>query len=343
VVTGPRAKLRKRWHEVEQIVKFKEKPAKLDKFLGIIHKIVMVDDQKRILEINQVDYCNMLLLKYMESLNVKKLYPTVTPMLTDSSDKVARIDDLPEVVEQLPAGQFASTCRAHIGSLLWLARGSRPDISYAVGKLAKSCHKWTTESDSQLHRIYQYLSGTADKCLRLPIDVRDRGHLRLALYCDADFAGDLNSRKSTSGWIVELVGDRTRVTLDWGSKLQTFVAKSSAESEIVALSTGLARIGLSLQTLLTKLRGNSVGSKREAELTVYCDSATGIAAIKAGSSRAMRYVEKTQGVHLAWLRQVFETSAVNLRFIAGAVNPADVFTKALGSEKLRQLLGRITG
>ena len=139
-----------------------------------------------------------------------------------------------------------------------------------------------------------------------------------------------------------MVGDHTRVVLDWGSKLQTFVAKSSAESELVALSNGLARIGLSMQMLLTKLNRAS-GKQAESELVVHCDSATGIAAVKAGSSKAMRYIEKTQGVHLAWLQQVFSTTAVQLRHIAGSINPADVFTKPLGSEKLKQLLGRITG
>ena len=209
---------------------------------------------------------------------------------------------------------------------------------FAVARLAKSCHAWTVESGVALHRIYQHLTGTCEKRLCLPIDVRDRGDLELRLYTDADFASDLRTRKSTSGWILEISGPTgTRVVLDWGSKLQTFVAKSSAEAEIVAVSTGLARIGLSLQTLLTKLVG------QEAALCVFCDSATGIAAMRAGSSSAMRYIEKTQGVHLAWLQQVFERGLCGLRHIAGADNPADIFTKAMGGEKLKQLLSRILG
>ena len=65
----------------------------------------------------------------------------------------------------VPKGMLANTRRRHVGGLLYLARGSRPDVLYAVVQLAKQVTCWTTQSDQQLHRLMQYIFGTQSKIL----------------------------------------------------------------------------------------------------------------------------------------------------------------------------------
>ena len=64
-------------------------------------------------------------------------------------------------------------------------------------------------------------------------------HCRLGLFQDSDFAGDLEDSKSTSGWILCIVGSRTFVPISWRCKKLTSVSHSSTESEISSLDAGL--------------------------------------------------------------------------------------------------------
>ena len=52
-------------------------------------------------------------------------------------------------------------------------------------------------------------------------------------YSDADWAGDLGDRKSTSGYLYQISGG----AVTWRSKKQSCVALSTAEAEYMALSS----------------------------------------------------------------------------------------------------------
>ena len=67
---------------------------------------------------------------------------------------------------------------------------------------------------------------------------------RLGLFQDADFAGDLEDSKSTSGGSLCVFGSHTFVPISWMCKKQTSVSASSTESEIISLDTGLRLDGL---------------------------------------------------------------------------------------------------
>ena len=118
--------------------------------------------------------------------------------------------------------------------------------------------------------------------------------------------------------------------IEFGTKAQTFVARSSAEAEIVALSRCMAQCGISMQL------------KYKPHLEGFCDAQAAIRAVMAGSSAQMRYIQKTQAVHLAWLRQLFESEDVSLSKIESENNPADIMTKSLPINKFsksRLMLG----
>ena len=211
---------------------------------------------------------------------------------------------------------------------MWLMRATRPDLSWAVVGLAKQVHRWTRQSDRDMHRVYQYLSGTTNRGTRAVVKHCDRDCLQLTAYTDSDFAGSKDSRKSTSGWAVFLTGPAgTQSLVDWGSKLQGFVSRSSAEAEMVAISRCTATRLVGYQQILMEVGLSPV------RVELWTDSKTAMLCVAAGTSKTLRYIAKTQGVHMGWLRDIFEDPLYALKYVAAAVNPADTLTKPLARVK----------
>lgn len=81
-------------------------------------------------------------------------------------------------------------------------------------------------------RILRYLKKTLEK----DIQFRKNGHLKISSYTNADWAGDINDRKSTSEYFT-FVG---RNLVIWRSKKQNAVALPNAKAEFQGMSKGLS-------------------------------------------------------------------------------------------------------
>ena len=218
-------------------------------------------------------------------------------------------------------GQRAGDCRSFIGSLLHLARASRPDISCAVARLARSADKWQVKDDKALEQLIGYIGATSGHALQSRVDALDyKAGLWLDLWVDADHAGE-PSRRSTSGWLLVLRGEHgTHVPIDWASRGQPVVARSSGEAETVALhdalrgvvgvNRGLCASGIPAVDFLERSLGRPV------PLRVLVDATVCKAAAEKGSSTRMRYIRKTQQVDLFWLRDVVQAVGVKLVKVA---------------------------
>ena len=115
-----------------------------------------------------------------------------------------------------------------VGSLQYLSTMTRPDISFAVSNVAKFCSKPSKEHWVAVKRIMRYLKGTLNYGL-----LYKKNKLNTCVgYSDADWAGDVNDRKSTSGYIFQVGG----TAVSWKSQKQSCTALSTAEAEYVALS-----------------------------------------------------------------------------------------------------------
>ena len=92
--------------------------------------------------------------------------------------------------------------------------------------------------------------------------------LKLAVYSDASFAGDLKDSRSTTGGVLCLVGENTFVPLSWICKKQGSVSHSSTEAEVVALDTMVRMEGLPTLHLWEHMvecfsaKGRTVGNNR---------------------------------------------------------------------------------
>jgi hypothetical protein len=129
-----------------------------------------------------------------------------------------------------------------VGSLLYLSICTRPDIAQAVGALARHMAAPTLEQWIAAKHVLKYLKGTAE------MGLNHGGSDGMVGYVDADYAGDINSRRSTTGYVFILNGG----AVTWQSKLQPTVANSTTEAEYMAAGQAV-REALWLRKLMQDL------------------------------------------------------------------------------------------
>ncbi|XP_052882649.1 uncharacterized mitochondrial protein AtMg00810 isoform X4 [Gossypium arboreum] len=117
-----------------------------------------------------------------------------------------------------------------VGKLIYLSH-TRPDIAFGVSVISQFMHAPREKHLEAAYRILRYLKGTPGKGLHFKKDV----NRSIEVYTDADWAGAVNDRRSTSGYCSYVWGN----LVTWRSKKQSVVARSSAESEYQALSHGI--------------------------------------------------------------------------------------------------------
>ena len=225
---------------------------------------------------------------------------------------------------------------------MYVSRASRPDITFATNWLARHVSQWTAQQDKELEHLLGYLRATSGDGLVAEVDVRDRaGGMWLELWVDSDHAGE-PGRRSTTGWILLLRGHHgTCVPIDWASRKQATVARSSGEAETVALHDALGRVvganralcaaGIPAMDAVEKI----IGAKTE--LKVHVDAAVCKAAAEKGTSGQMKYISKSQGVDLFWLRNITQQLDVSLLKTDTKSNLADLLTKPLCGMRTQEL------
>ena len=140
------------------------------------------DRINKTIKINQQMYINRIIAKFkMENAN-----PTSTP--SDTNVFLSKTGEDSEV--QFPFRQA-------IGSLIFAAIVSRPDICYAVGELSKFTENPKLCHVTALKRIFRYLKATTNYCIKYKM----KNCITLEGYTDADFARDVNTRRSTTGYV----------------------------------------------------------------------------------------------------------------------------------------------
>jgi hypothetical protein len=207
-----------------------------------------------------------------------------------------------------------------VGSLLYLACWSRPDISFAVSELSRFVSDPCENHMKAAKHLLRYLQGTRELGLTYshPTNRGPSNKLNcLWGFVDSDWAGCPDSRKSTSGYVLMLNG----AAISWKSKKQSVVALSSAEAEFVAASSMVQEV-IYIQRLLEKL-----GYPQTAPTSVFEDNRTCIAWSEGsvgGSDRAKHIDLREHFVHDAVEAKILKLEAIN-----SADNVADIMTKPL--------------
>jgi len=117
-----------------------------------------------------------------------------------------------------------------VGSLMYAMVCTRPDIAHTVGVLSKFMSKLGKEHWTTVKQVFRYLHGTSDYGLCYQGRPRLDRELDIHGFVDTDWVGDLDQRRSTSGYVFNLFGG----AVSWMSKKQSVVALSTMEEEYMA-------------------------------------------------------------------------------------------------------------
>ncbi|XRB20596.1 retrovirus-related Pol polyprotein [Pseudoscourfieldia marina] len=147
-----------------------------------------------------------------------------------------------------------------VGAILYAAVISRPDLSSTVRVMSHVMSKPPSNFEACKKHVLRYLSGTINRGIKY--NTNSNVPLKLIGYCDASWGDNHENRRSTSGYIFFLNGG----PISWASYLQTTVALSTVESEVMALTEAIKE-AIYIRRLL-----ESLGAAQEGPTIIYTDS-----------------------------------------------------------------------
>lgn len=270
--------------------KFEIKSMNVDCFLGL-----QIEQRKNgSIFVHQSTYANRILEKF----NMKECNAVATP---SDSNKV-----LHGFADSEPTKY---PYREAVGSLMYLSVATRPDIMYAVAIVSRFLEKPTIVHVKAVKRIFKYLKNT----INYGIFYVSGGESQLIGYSDADHAGDIETRRSTSGYIFKYNDGG----IIWSSERQKSVSISTMEAEYIAASEAMKEL-VWIKRLLEEVM------KDDLKIPMY---------FKRSKHIDIRY---------HFVREKFEEGAFVLEYVSSENMIADIFTKSLAKERfdcLRSLTG----
>ncbi|GJS38717.1 retrovirus-related pol polyprotein from transposon TNT 1-94 [Tanacetum coccineum] len=271
-------------------------------------ELLLISQSPRGIFINQSKYALESLKKY----GFDSCDPVDTPMVEKS-----KLDEDKEGKAVDP-----SHYRGMIGTLLYLT-ASRPDLQFAICMCARYQARPTEKHLNAVKRIFRYLKGTVHRGLWYPKD----SSIALTAFADADHAGCQDTRRSTSG-SMQLLGDRL---VSWSSKRQKSAAISSTEAEYIALSGCCAQI-LWMRSQLTDY---GFGFNK---IPMYCDNKSAIALC---CNNVQHSRSKHIDIRFHFIKEHVENGVIELYFVNTEYQLADIFTKALGRNRIEFLINKL--
>ena len=208
----------------------------------------------------------------------------------------------------------AKEYRAVVARLNYMA-SDRPDIQFAVKEAARNMSSPRKSDWPAVRRIGKYLKGRPRLVLKFSWQDRMK---TVVTYTDSDWAGCVNTGKSTSGGLVTIGGHLIKSY----SRQQKTVALSSAEAELHAMvaasAEALGVIGLC----------RDMGMKMEGE--VYTDSSAALGITQRLGNGKVRHLR----VQALWVQEVRCTRRLGYKKVLGSRNPADILTKHVPKDLL---------
>ena len=302
-------------------------------YLGM--KIVR-DRSNKLMTLSQADYIE----KVLERFNMSESKPQNTPMITRQVR--SRISNDQKLTQ---TKRVEVPFREVIGSLLYLANVTRPDIAYAVNYLSRKQSDPTEEDWIDAKRILRYLRGTSKLGLNFRGKTED-----LEIFNDASFRDYFDST-STSGMAVLLFGN----TVMWRSHKQNIINSSTCHTEYFAMSEACQE-AISLDKALRDMLGKTMYP-----VTLWCDNKSSRDCTqKEGSHKLKSFDDSVEEIksklekrektgvkvplsetHGDYVKQCVSEGKIEVRWVSTKDNIADVFTKPLPFDAFNKFRDRL--
>jgi len=199
---------------------------------------------------------------------------------------------------------------------------TRLDLAYAASMVSRYMHNPRQSHWSAVKWIFWYLKGTSsigfvfDRKMAITNDVVG--------YVDSNYGGDLDRRRSFSGYIFTLCNS----AISWKATLQSIAALSTAEAEYISATEGVKE-AIWLRGLVNEL------GLTQGVVTVFCDSQSAIHLTKNN-----RYHDKTKHIDVKrhFIRDIVVAGEIVIEKIHTPENPADMLTNPLPNTKFQHYL-----
>ena len=276
-------------------------------FLGIN---VYRDRVNKRLYLSQEHYLESLLEKFGEVGN-----PCKTVLPADWKPRAASDEEF-DLAKDKPYPALA-------GSILYAATVTRPDLAFAASLLCRFIGKWSLDHWKAAKHLLRYIRGTTD--LALTFDAT-AGKRALLGWADADWGGCLDTRRSTTGFVLNTYGG----VVSWKSRRQPTVALSTTQAELLA-STEAGKEAVWLRQLLADLE---LGPADGEAVSIMNDNS---GAIQLAKHQHGFKLNKAFDMRAQWIREHQDAKIIVLDYVNTNANRADLLTKSVTAERTRQL------
>lgn len=312
---------RKEWDDAHQKLKHRFNITDLGESKFMLGMRIVRDRQARTIKLDQELYIT----KALEKFGLDRCKTTRTPAAVQSSNCTQQ-----PTLDEREGGQQLTDLKLYqekVGTLLYAAISTRPDISFAVNKLTQHMQAPTVTDAKACDRVFRYLAGSKSAYLLFGRNSdRRAAHTSVSAYADADWGSDRVDRKSITGWVAMVNGD----PVSWASKKQKVVSQSSCEAELYAEAAAINELKW-LRGLLSEI---GLCADTDPAPVLFGDNQSTQELSRNGIKS-----ERTKHIDIKYRYVTDEVASgrVQLTWISTTQQLADVLTKALGSRQHRVL------
>ncbi len=292
---------------------FEMRTMSVDRFLGLN---IFRDRNQHLLFLTQTHFTTTVLEKFNMSECNPKLIPA-DPGTRLSSNMGPKDNEEMETMAKVPY-------REAVGFLMYIMTMTRPDIAFAVSQVAQHCQNPGLIHWSAIKRILSYLAGT----LRHGICFHPSNTSSITGYADADYAGDLDKRRSTTGFVFLFHGG----PMSWTSRRQSCTALSTTEAEYMSACDASKEANW-ISWLLHEITGKETGP-----IPLFCDSQS---AIRLTKNPEFHQRTKHVDVKYHFVREQQSNGLIDIKFVGSENQVADIFTKPLPRPRFNNLREKV--
>ena len=208
-----------------------------------------------------------------------------------------------------------------VGCLMHAMVCTRPDLAHVVSQVSKYMSKPGRQHWKAVKWIFRYLRGIVGHGI---VFGNQQGDHLVVEYVDSDYAGDLNNRRSTTGYVFTISGG----LVCWKSTIQSIVALSTTEAEYMTIVEA-AKEALWLTGLVNEL------GVQQGEVQLHCDSQS---ATYLAKNQIYHARTKHIDVRFHKIRELIAYGEILLQKIGTAENATDMLTKSVTTNKFKHCL-----